>query len=120
MAGANRVVRKLTFTHSGEAATLSQVVEMPEGGPLGEWNMFQRRVSGTGVGYIESIYGSFESSGDNAYQLGYSYQYWGDQLSYVRWSGEENQFPYLRVEADFEDEEEEGGSTTVEFYITCF
>lgn len=119
MAG-NRGFKKLTFTHSGEATTLSQVVEMPEGGPIGEWNMFQRRVSGTGDGYIENIYGSFESSGENAYQLGYYYSNWEDQLTPVRWWGEENQFPYLRVEADFEDEPEEGGSTTVEVYITCF
>lgn len=116
MSGANRVFRKVTFTHSGEAATLSQVVEMPEG-PNGIYNMWQRRVAGTGDGYVENIYGSFESSGENGYQIGYSYTAWDDQLNVIRWWGEENQFPYLKIEADFEDND---GPTTVEVYITCF
>lgn len=117
MAGANRTFKKVTFTHSGDAATLSQVVEMPESSGAGVFDIWQRRVSGTGEGYIEAIYGSFESSGENGYQIGGGYSSWSDSLNYVRWFGDDNQFPYLKIEADFE---EDLGSTTVEVYIVCF
>lgn len=117
MAGANRVVRKVSFTHSGEAATLSKVIEMPESAGAGVFDIWHRRVLGSGEGYIESIYGSFESSGENGYQLGIAYTGWADNLTPVRWYGDDNQFPYLKIEADFDSDD---GSTTVEVYITCF
>lgn len=113
----NRIYKKLTFTHSGDSETISQVVEMPEGGALGIFDIFARRVSGTGDGHIEYIYGSFEESGENGYQLGASYNNWTDELFSIRWNGDSNQFPYLKIDADFEEDE---GSTTVEVYIVCF
>lgn len=112
-----RIVKTIKFTHSGEEATLEQVVEMPEGGAAGIWDIWHRRVSGNGDGYIESIYGCFDSSGENGYQLGYGYSGWSDQLSYVRWNGDDNQFPYLKIEADFDENTE---PTTIEVYIVSF
>lgn len=113
----NRIVKTLKFTHFGEATTLEKVVKMPEGGAAGYFDIWHRRVAGTGEGYIESIYGCFEESGENGYQLGYSYNGWSDELSYVRWNGDDNQFPYLKIEADFEDNTDE---TTIEVYIVAF
>lgn len=117
MAGANRFVKVVRFTHTGAPDTLSEVVEVPESFS-GRLSVFNRRVSGTGSGYIEAIYGSFESSGANGYQVGSGYSNWEDTLTQLR-NGDDNQFPYLRIEADFQDDEG-GDSTTVEVYIIGF
>lgn len=116
MAG-KRIVKTLRFTHSGETDTLSQVVEIPEGGAAGNFDIWHRRISGNGEGYIEYIYGSFEQSGENGYQLGNSYDGWSDELTPVRWWGDDNQFPYLKIEAEFYENTEE---TTIEVYIVSF
>lgn len=115
MAG-KRTFKTIKFTHSGDSETLSQVVEVPEGGAAGLNSVFMRRVSGTGDGHVEAIYGCFDAAGEHGLLIGTSYSAWTDDLSQIRYN-DNNMYPYLKFEVDFETDTD---TTEVEFYISSY
>lgn len=115
MAG-KRIFKVVKFTHSGDSSNLEEVVEMPEGGAAGLFSVFVRRISGTGTGYIENIYGCFDAAGEHGLLIGNAYSNWSDDLVIVR-DGDSNRYPYLKFELDFD---EDSDTTEVELYITAY
>lgn len=112
MAG-KRTFKQVVFDRS-EGATVIKTLPLPEGGAMGYFSVWNRRVSGAGNVYL-TVYGSFNQNPteDERYELnsGGTNDFLDTFLSewYAEWS-------YLTIKAEFDDPD----PTTVEVYIASY